>query len=69
MGLEEAQAQRLNELLAESHGIFRVLWLIHHHAATTEEPAVVVWRDKPLLICILLWGLTAGIISVAAGTA
>jgi 4-hydroxybenzoate polyprenyltransferase len=51
------------------YGIFRVLWLIHHHAATTEEPAVVVWRDKPLLVCILLWGATAAVISVVSGTA
>ncbi|HEX3316566.1 MAG TPA: UbiA family prenyltransferase [Solirubrobacteraceae bacterium] len=50
------------------YGIFRVLWLIHHRSATTEEPAVVVWRDKPLLVCIVLWGLTAGIVSVVAGT-
>jgi hypothetical protein len=38
-----------------------------HREAAREH--LVVWRDKPLLICILLWGLTAGIISVAAGTA
>jgi 4-hydroxybenzoate polyprenyltransferase len=49
------------------YGIFRVLWLIHHRSATTEEPAVVVWRDRPLLVCILLWGATAGIVSVVAG--
>jgi 4-hydroxybenzoate polyprenyltransferase len=49
------------------YGIFRVLWLIHHRSATTEEPAVVVWRDKPLLACIVLWGLTAALISVIAG--
>jgi 4-hydroxybenzoate polyprenyltransferase len=49
------------------YGIFRVLWLIHHRPATTEEPAVAVWRDRPLLICILLWGLTAALISVIAG--
>jgi 4-hydroxybenzoate polyprenyltransferase len=51
------------------YGIFRVLWLIHHRSATTEEPAVVVWRDKPLLVCILLWAVTAGVVSVVAGTA
>ena len=51
------------------YGIFRVLWLIHHRSATTEEPAVVVWRDRPLLVCIVLWGATAGIVSVVAGAA
>ena len=49
------------------YGIFRVLWRIHHRPASTEEPAMVVWRDRPLLICIALWGLTAAVISVAAG--
>jgi hypothetical protein len=49
------------------YGIFRVLWLIHHRSATTEEPAVVVWRHRPLPVCILLWGATAGIVSVVAG--
>jgi len=50
------------------YGIFRVLWLIHHRSATTEEPAVVVWRDRPLLVCIVLWAVTAGIVSVVAGS-
>jgi 4-hydroxybenzoate polyprenyltransferase len=50
------------------YGIFRVLWLIHHRSATTEEPAVVVWRDRPLLVCILLWAVTAGVVSVVAGS-
>jgi hypothetical protein len=28
----------------------------------------VVWRDRPLLICIVLWAVTAGVVSVAAGS-
>src|SRR5204863_3666071 len=31
------------------YGIFRVLYLIHHHGALTEEPAVVIFRDRPPL--------------------
>lgn len=49
------------------YGIFRVLFLIHHRSEITEEPAVVVWRDRPLLICVVLWALCAGIITVASG--
>jgi 4-hydroxybenzoate polyprenyltransferase len=48
------------------YGIFRVLYLIHHHSALSDEPAVIVWRDRPLLICVLLWGLAAGVIGVVA---
>jgi 4-hydroxybenzoate polyprenyltransferase len=48
------------------YGIFRVLFLIHHRPGVTEEPAVFVERDRPLLLCILLWGIVAGIISVAS---
>jgi hypothetical protein len=48
------------------YGIFRVLYLIHHRSALGEDPAIIVWRDPPLLICIVLWGLTAAVIGVAA---
>jgi 4-hydroxybenzoate polyprenyltransferase len=48
------------------YGIFRVLYLIHHSSGMTEEPEVVVWKDGPLLACILLWGVSAGVISVLA---
>jgi 4-hydroxybenzoate polyprenyltransferase len=47
------------------YGIFRVLFLIHHKDGT-EEPELIVWRDRPLLLCVVLWGLTAAIIGVAA---
>ena len=47
------------------YGIFRVLFLIHHKNGT-EEPELIVWKDRPLLTCILLWGLVSGIIGAIA---
>lgn len=49
------------------YGVFRVLFLIHHHGEMTEEPAVIVLRDRPLLACIVLWGITAATIAAIAG--
>src|SRR3954465_2469464 len=49
------------------YGVFRVLYLIHHHGAMTEEPAVIVSRDRPLLACVLLWGVCAATIAAIAG--
>ena len=48
------------------YGIFRVLYLIHHRSLTTEDPSVIAVRDRPLLVCILMWGITAGIITVSS---
>jgi 4-hydroxybenzoate polyprenyltransferase len=45
------------------YGIFRELYLIPHHGALTEEPAVVVYRDRPLLACVASWALVAGTIA------
>jgi 4-hydroxybenzoate polyprenyltransferase len=45
------------------YGIFRVLFLIHHRTQMTEEPAVVVYRDRPLLICVVLWAICAAAIA------
>lgn len=45
------------------YGIFRVLYLVHTRSALIEEPAVVIWRDLPLLACVVSWGITAAIIS------
>jgi 4-hydroxybenzoate polyprenyltransferase len=45
------------------YGVFRVLYLIHHGSGRPEDPTVVVWQDRPLQICILLWGISAGLIS------
>jgi len=47
------------------YGIFRVLYLIHARM-TTEEPALIVWQDRPLLTCIVLWGLSAATIAALA---
>ena len=49
------------------YGIFRVLFLIHHRAGVTDEPAVVVWRDRPLLACVVAWGICATLIVVISG--
>jgi 4-hydroxybenzoate polyprenyltransferase len=46
------------------YGLFRVLVLVHHHAALTEDPSEVVWRDGPLLACVLLWGACAGAVTL-----
>jgi hypothetical protein len=35
---------------------------MHHHGRTTEEPDVLVYRDRPLLLCVLGWGIAAGLI-------
>jgi 4-hydroxybenzoate polyprenyltransferase len=48
------------------YGIFRVLFLIHHRPAMTEEPAVAVYRDRPLLACVLLWAACAAAIAAIA---
>jgi 4-hydroxybenzoate polyprenyltransferase len=45
------------------YGVFRVLFLIHHRARLPEDPTVVVWTDRPLQLCIVLWGVSAGAIS------
>jgi 4-hydroxybenzoate polyprenyltransferase len=49
------------------YGVFRVLFLIHHHGRMTEEPAVIVYRDRPLLVCVVLWGICAATIAAIAG--
>jgi hypothetical protein len=49
------------------YGVFRVLFLIHHGGRVTEEPAVIVYRDRPLLACVVLWGITAATIAAIAG--
>jgi 4-hydroxybenzoate polyprenyltransferase len=48
------------------YGIFRVLYLIHHRSRVTEDPSVLALRDRPLMICILLWGISSGIITAVA---
>jgi 4-hydroxybenzoate polyprenyltransferase len=46
------------------YGIFRALFLIHYRSALPEDPTVVVWQDRPLQACIVLWALSAGVISI-----
>lgn len=43
------------------YGIFRYLYLMHRHSLG-ESPDAVLVEDKPLLINILLWGLTTALI-------
>ncbi len=45
------------------YGVFRVLYLIHHGSRLPDDPTVVVWQDRPLQACIVLWGLSSGLIS------
>jgi 4-hydroxybenzoate polyprenyltransferase len=45
------------------YGVFRVLYLIHHGSRLPDDPTVVVWQDRPLQACIVLWGFSAGLIS------
>ena len=45
------------------YGIFRVLFLIHHKDGA-EEPDVIVWRDRPLFLCVVLWGAVSLVIGV-----
>jgi 4-hydroxybenzoate polyprenyltransferase len=41
------------------YGIFRYLYLVYQKDVGS-SPEEVLLRDKPLLICIILWALTAG---------
>jgi 4-hydroxybenzoate polyprenyltransferase len=50
------------------YGVFRVLLLIHHGAGQTEEPDLVIWRDRPLLACVVGWGITALVIAAATSS-
>ncbi len=51
------------------YGIFRVLFLIHHRTGSTDEPAVIVWRDRPLLACVVAWGVFAAAIAALSSSA
>ena len=43
------------------YGIFRYLYLMHRHSLG-ESPDAVLLEDRPMLINILLWGLTTALI-------
>jgi 4-hydroxybenzoate polyprenyltransferase len=47
------------------YGVFRMLYLLHR-STLPEDPATAVLDDRPLLICVVLWGVTAGVISQAS---
>ena len=46
------------------YGIFRLLLMIHHRPRQTEEPAVIAVQDRPLLACVVLWGVVAAVITL-----
>ena len=43
------------------YGIFRYLYLMHRHSLG-ESPDAVLLEDRPMLVNVLLWGLTTAII-------
>lgn len=46
------------------YGVLRMLVLMHGpRAQETEDPAVIVWRDPPLVACIAAWGISAAVIT------
>jgi 4-hydroxybenzoate polyprenyltransferase len=45
------------------YGVLRVLQLMQQDSRTTEDPSALVLRDRPLQVCVILWGLAALIIS------
>lgn len=38
------------------YGVFRYQWAIYH-GGTSGDPGDFVWRDRPLMVAIILWGL------------
>lgn len=51
------------------YGIFRVLFLVHRRSRLVEEPALAVLGDRPLLVCVALWAVSAAAIVAIAGAA
>ena len=43
------------------YGIFRYLYLMHRHSLG-ESPDAVILEDRPMLVNVLLWGLTTALI-------
>ena len=43
------------------YGIFRYLYLMHRHSLG-ESPDAVLLEDRPMLVNVLLWGLTTALI-------
>jgi hypothetical protein len=50
------------------YGVFRVLFLMHHRdrVGMTEEVDTLVYRDLPLLACVVLWGVACAVIILTA---
>ena len=49
------------------YGVFRVLYLVHlADSRLPDDPTELVWKDRPLQACIVLWGVTAAVITLAA---
>jgi hypothetical protein len=50
------------------YGVFRVLFLMHHRdrVGMTEEVDALVYRDIPLLACVVLWGVACVVIILTA---
>jgi 4-hydroxybenzoate polyprenyltransferase len=48
------------------YGIFRVLYLIRTRSTMTEDPSAIMWRDRPLLVCIAIWGAFAAGLTLTA---
>ncbi len=49
------------------YGLFRTLYLMRADNTMAEDPTSLVYRDRPLLLCIALWAIAAAVISVTAG--
>ncbi len=49
------------------YGLFRALYLMRSDDTMAEDPTSLVYRDRPLLLCIALWAIAAVVISVTAG--
>lgn len=48
------------------YGVFRMLFLMHHRSGATEEPDQLIWRDRPLLACVVLWGIASAVITAVS---
>ena len=47
------------------YGVFRAIYLIRDENGLAEDPTMLAFKDRPLLVCIGLWAAAAAVISVA----
>ena len=47
------------------YGVFRAIYLIRDENGLAEDPTMLAFKDRPLLVCIGLWASAAAVISVA----